>query len=69
MANYFVNTNPQPNGDHEVHRDGCYWLTLVANPRFLGAFATCGPAVQAAKNLGYHKANGCIHCSPLCHTS
>ena len=36
MAKYYVNTNAQSNGDHEVHRDGCYWLSLVKNPMYLG---------------------------------
>ena len=29
MALYYVNNTAQSNGDHEVHREGCYWLTLV----------------------------------------
>jgi hypothetical protein len=26
MPNYYVNDNPQDNGDHEVHEEGCSWL-------------------------------------------
>ena len=29
MASYYVNDNAQPNGDHEVHESGCYWLGLA----------------------------------------
>ena len=68
MASYYVNQTAQPNGDHEVHRQGCYWLSLVSSKLYLGDFLTCGPAVAAAKRI-YPTANGCAHCSPLCHTS
>ena len=68
MARYYVNANAQSNGDHEVHRQGCYWLTLVTDSTYLGDFATCHGAVLEAKRL-YSTANGCAHCSPGCHTS
>ena len=68
MANYYVNDTSQPNGDHEVHEDGCYWLTLVASRTYLGDFLSCFPAVAKAK-LTYSTANGCKHCSLACHTS
>ena len=29
MGHYYVNPNPQPNGDYEVHLQGCYWLSLI----------------------------------------
>ena len=67
MAAYYVNTNAQSNGDHEVHRDWCYWLSLIKNPMYLGYFDSCYPAVQAAKQT-YSSANGCAHCSGACHT-
>ena len=67
MASYYVNQTAQPNGDHEVHREGCYWLTLVTHKMFLGYFSTCGPAVAEAKKF-YPTANGCAHCSPACNT-
>ena len=35
MESYYVNTSAQPNGDHEVHREGCFWLTLVEAPHYL----------------------------------
>ncbi len=41
MAAYYVNTNAQSNGDHEVHRDWCYWLSLIKNPMYLGYFDSC----------------------------
>ena len=68
MTNYYVNRNAQSNGDHEVHQQGCYWLSLVAYPQYLGLFLSCHGAVQEAKKF-YPTANGCIHCSRPCHTS
>lgn len=68
MSDYYVNTNAQSNGDHEVHKDGCYWLTLVKQPEFLGDYASCATAVSVAKARGYD-ANGCYYCSKACHTT
>lgn len=68
MANYYVNDSADSKGDHEVHRDGCYWLGLVKNRTYLGFFNSCAPAVARAK-LTYPTANGCYHCSRACHTT
>lgn len=68
MAKYYVNNSAQANGDHEVHKDGCYWLTLVTSKKDLGYHSDCESAVREAKNT-YTKSNGCIHCSKECHTS
>ena len=68
MASYYVNTNAQDNGDHEVHREGCRVMPALANRLYLGDFAGCHAAVGAAKQH-YRQSNGCIHCSPDCHTS
>ena len=36
MSMYFyVNSNAQPNGDHEVHRSDCSWLPSAENRRLL----------------------------------
>lgn len=67
MASYYVNKNAQPNGDHEVHRDGCAWMPAPGNRQYLGDFSSCAPAVAAAKKF-YQQSNGCAHCSPACHT-
>ena len=68
MANYYVNTTAQvDSGDHEVHKDGCYWLTLVKYPKYLGDFPSCVGAVEEAKKTYPTTADGCKHCSPDCH--
>ena len=68
MSAYYVNMNAQPNGDHEVHKDGCSFMPNPSNRKYLGDFASCDPAVQAAKRI-YNKSNGCYYCSNRCHTS
>jgi hypothetical protein len=67
MPNFKVNDNAQSNGDHEVHEDGCYWLSLATSATDLGFHVSCSGAVAKAK-LTYRQSNGCIHCSPACHT-
>ena len=69
MANYRVNNNPQKNGDHEVHKQGCTHYTVLTNYQALGDHPDCHSAVNTAKLKLHHKqVNGCFFCSPLCHT-
>lgn len=68
MAKYYVNNTPQQNGDHEVHKEGCSWLSFVLSKEDLGYHPSCYSAVLKAKE--YHtKVNGCYYCSKECHTS
>lgn len=70
MPHYIVNTNSQPNGDHEVHRtDNCTRLPLPHYQEALGWHQGCASAVAAAKAKGYRTANGCYYCSSECHTT
>lgn len=64
---YFVNTQMQPNGDHEVHESECRKFPSREHAKYLGEFDTCHPAVDLAKKMGYN-ANGCIHCCTACNT-
>ena len=37
MPHYYVNDTPQPeSGDHGVHREGCYWLSIAKSTTPLG---------------------------------
>lgn len=67
MPNYYVRTVAQPNGDHEVHKEGCAFMPLPENRKYLGNFPTCASAVTEAKK-SYPKSNGCYYCSNMCHT-
>jgi hypothetical protein len=64
MASYYVNPQPDQDGDNEVHREGCH--KLPANGEYLGEFSTCFEAVAAAKRR-YPRADGCGICSAECH--
>ena len=66
MAYYRMNNNAQLNGDHEVHRQGCYWWP-TANYTSLGDHPNCYSAVAAAR-AHHYQVNGCYFCSNECHT-
>ncbi len=68
MASYYVNRNAQPNGDHEVHKEGCVFMPEESNRLYLGEYFTCPPAVQKAQQY-YSQTNGCYYCSSACHTT
>lgn len=65
---YYVNKKAQANGDHEVHTETCSFLPQAQNRTYLGTYASCRPAVAAAKKY-YRQSNGCYYCARACHTS
>lgn len=65
MPNYYVANTPQPNGEHEVHRDHCQYL--AEDHAHLGWYADCRLAVGQAKQL-YPDSNGCYWCCRAAHT-
>jgi hypothetical protein len=67
--NYRVNkrTEGNPNGNNEVHVETCIHYNQLVSFEELGFHFNCQSAVQAAKNRGYAKADGCITCSLPCH--
>lgn len=67
MAYYCVNSNEQPNGDHEVHESTCSFLPSEQNRIWLGEFESCQEAVREARKH-FRQVNGCYHCSYACHT-
>lgn len=68
MKVYYVNKFPQPNGEHEVHKDGCSFLPRSEYRLFLGIHSNCADAMIESKKH-YAKSNGCFSCSHECHTS
>ena len=64
---YYVNKKAQPNGDHEVHVEGCAYLPIKENQLELGEFSNCQDAVQKAKS-SFSTVNGCYTCCNPCHT-
>jgi hypothetical protein len=67
MANYYVNTKAQSNGDHEVHVSTCTRLPAGDSRLHLGDFSSCSGAVAEARKH-YTQVNGCYFCSNSCHT-
>lgn len=67
MAAYYVNTNAQPNGDHEVHTIGCPFPPDYSNRLQLGDHPNCSLAVRAARQH-FNQVNGCYYCANDCHT-
>lgn len=68
MKKFYVNNTAQPNGDHEVHEEGCYWLKRANSVKDLGYHSNCYSAVREAKRYDV-RANGCATCAAACHTS
>lgn len=68
MEKYYVNKHAQSNGDHEVHREDCYYLPTQSNRIHIGIHSNCEDAVAEAKRT-YARSNGCKTCSSDCHTN
>ncbi len=68
MSIYYVNKNPQANGDHEVHVSDCTFLPSSDNRLFLGNHFDCKSALVKAR-IHFPQSNGCFYCCKPCHTS
>ena len=68
MRKYRVNksTASNPNGNNEVHNDGCRHYNQLISFEDLGYHYGCSCAVTEAKGRGYSRADGCKTCSPEC---
>jgi hypothetical protein len=67
MPNYYVNTQAQSSGEHEVHESGCSHPPAVENRKSLGYHSNCKSAVTEAKKH-YTKVDGCYYCCSECHS-
>ncbi len=65
MPRYYINTQPEANGNHEVHQADCNLLPDEAHRFFLGFFNRCSDALKEAKTH-YPQVNGCYYCSNEC---
>ena len=68
LCRYFVNRNARGNGDHEVHKEDCYFLPNAGNYIDLGIHMNGKSAIVKAK-VFYQQSNGCYYCADECHTS
>ena len=65
MDKYYVNNNPQPTGEREVHKEGCDHFP--SDNKYLGEYKKCQEAIQKAKEY-YENVDGCYWCTRECHT-
>lgn len=68
MDLYYVNSNAQSNGDHEVHRSTCSRLPDSLNRVSLWLCKDCKEALRKAKSY-FDDVDGCYYCCNECHTS
>ena len=70
MAYFYINSNEQENGDHEVHTTGCSHPPEPENRVEIGNYDYCWQAVNEAKRRWpNNRINGCYYCSNSCHTT
>ena len=66
MARYYVNTNAQSTGEHEVHKDGCHRMPEPQNRIYLGYFSDAKEAVREARRY-FSNVDGCYYCASEAH--
>lgn len=66
MARYYVNTNAQSTGEHEVHKDGCHRMPEPQNRIYLGYFLDAKEAVREARRY-FANVDGCYYCASEAH--
>ena len=66
MARYYVNTNAQSTGEHEVHKDGCHRMPEPQNRTYLGYFSDAKEAVREARRY-FANVDGCYYCASEAH--
>jgi len=63
-----MNSNAQPTGEHEVHREAtCDHLPDSENRLLIGYFDSCWSAIRTAKSKWPNLTiDGCAYCCPEC---
>ena len=62
MAEFYIETIAQPNGDHIVHNANCTALPDKQTIRYLGSIASCGGAVKKASEF-FKQVKACQQCT------
>lgn len=63
MAEFYIETNAQPNGDHYVHFANCTLLPAKDAIHYLGSIASSASAIKRASEY-FKNACGCPQCAP-----
>lgn len=67
---YYLNSNPQRTGEHELHKEGCKYLALANRVIYIGDFLNCRSAIISARSIySTLRIDGCAFCCPECHTT
>lgn len=66
MAEFYIETNAQANGDHIVHKANCSLLPAKDAIRYLGSIASSASALKKAAESFKH-VNGCPQCASTSH--
>lgn len=68
---YYINLNAQSNGDHEVHKETCYYYLAFksgSNFKYIGTFSNEVAAVRYAKTqYPNYRVDGCSYCCSNAH--
>lgn len=68
MPIFYLNSQAQANGNHEIHREDCAALPLEKSRILLGTFDFCSDAILMAKDkYQILNLNGCYFCAKGCH--
>lgn len=69
MQDYYLNMNKQPSGQYELHKDGCIFLKMTNETKYIGSFQNCYQAIISARQQYPDKAyaiDGCYYCCREC---
>ena len=66
IRTYYVNSNAQSTGEHELHVPGCSFFP-TQNAVYLGVFENCTAAKKVARKI-YSNVDGCYYCLNECHS-
>jgi hypothetical protein len=61
MKTYYINTIPQPTGEHHVHTNLCLYIPGFLSRRYLGEFRSAKEAMRIAEKT-FPTASGCTAC-------
>lgn len=61
MPRFYLNGSAQPNGDYEIHQEGCYWLDSVHKKKDLKIHKTVNAALERAKKY-FDQVSACEYC-------
>ncbi|MCQ8104729.1 hypothetical protein NP590_11485 [Methylomonas sp. SURF-2] len=68
MAEFYVDTTAQGNGEHIVHFATCESLPPKEARLYLGSIASCGSALKKAAEK-FKPVNACPRCAAAFHTA